>query len=368
MKPVTLFLCGDVMTGRGIDQILEHPSPPEIHEPYVTSALEYVELAESKNGRIPRRAPPAYIWGQALAELERVQPHVRVVNLETSVTRSGDWVSKGINYRMHPGNVGCLTAAHVDCCALANNHVLDWAANGLNETLATLAGAGIKTAGAGMNRTQAESAAVLPLASTGRVLVYSLGVESSGIPEEWSASNAKPGVYLLDERSEPQLRRLAQHIRASKRPDDIVVASIHWGSNWGYTIFPDETRLAHWFIDEANVDVVHGHSSHHPRGIEVYRGKLVLYGCGDFINDYEGIHGYESFHPHLALMYFPTLDPQSGRLLRLELVPMRRVRFRCERASEDEASWLCSVLQREGRRLGTQVTLRPDQRMELVTP
>ena len=121
-------------------------------------------------------------------------------------------------------------------------------------------------------------------------------------------------------------------------------------------------------IDEANVDLVHGHSSHHPRGMELYRGKLIVYGCGDFINDYEGIHGYESFHPDLALMYFPTLDAQSGRLLRLELVAMRRVRFRCERASNEEASWLCSVLQREGRRLGTSVTSRADQRMELIPP
>jgi poly-gamma-glutamate capsule biosynthesis protein CapA/YwtB (metallophosphatase superfamily) len=173
---------------------------------------------------------------------------------------------------------------------------------------------------------------------------------------------------LLDERSESQLRDFAESIRAAKRAGDIVVASIHWGSNWGYTIFPPEIQLAHRLIDEADVDLVHGHSSHHPKGIELYRGKLIVYGCGDFINDYEGIHGYESFHPDLGLMYFPTLDAQSGRLLRLELVAMRRVRFRCERAANEEASWLCSVLQREGRRFGTSVALRADQRMELVTP
>lgn len=61
-----LFLCGDVMTGRGIDQILPHPCDPQIHEPYVTSALDYVRLAEQANGAVPRPAAPSYIWGDAL--------------------------------------------------------------------------------------------------------------------------------------------------------------------------------------------------------------------------------------------------------------------------------------------------------------
>jgi poly-gamma-glutamate synthesis protein (capsule biosynthesis protein) len=103
----TLFLCGDVMTGRGIDQILPHPGDPAIHEHHVTSAIGYVKLAENKNGPIPRRAAPSYIWGDALAEMERVQPQARIINSETAITRSEDWLDKGINYRMHPDNVAC---------------------------------------------------------------------------------------------------------------------------------------------------------------------------------------------------------------------------------------------------------------------
>ncbi|MBI4510255.1 MAG: CapA family protein, partial [Deltaproteobacteria bacterium] len=122
---VSLFLCGDVMTGRGVDQILRHPSDPLLHEPAVQDAREYVALAEEKNGPVPRNVDDTYIWGDALAELARAAPHARLVNLETSVTRSEDAWPKGINYRMHPANVGCLTAAKVDACILANNHVLD---------------------------------------------------------------------------------------------------------------------------------------------------------------------------------------------------------------------------------------------------
>src|SRR5574342_207654 len=98
-----MFLCGDVMTGRGVDQILRHPSKPRLFEPYVKDAREYVCLAEALNGPISKPVPGSYIWGDALAELERAGVDVRIVNLETSVTASDAyWKGKGINYRMHP--------------------------------------------------------------------------------------------------------------------------------------------------------------------------------------------------------------------------------------------------------------------------
>jgi poly-gamma-glutamate capsule biosynthesis protein CapA/YwtB (metallophosphatase superfamily) len=155
---------------------------------------------------------------------------------------------------------------------------------------------------------------------------------------------------------------IAALVRAYRAPGDRVVASIHWGGNWGYDVPPEERDLAHGLIDEAGVDLIHGHSSHHPKGIEVYRDRLILYGCGDFLTDYEGIHGYEEFRGELSLMYFPTLDG-SGRLVRLRLRPMRLRRFRIGYASPVEAQWLADMLNREGRRLGTEVTLDADGRM-----
>src|ERR1700675_2265996 len=68
---IRLFLCGDVMTGRGIDQVLPHPTDPTLHEPYIGDARSYVERAESVNGAIPRPVEFDYIWGDALAELDR---------------------------------------------------------------------------------------------------------------------------------------------------------------------------------------------------------------------------------------------------------------------------------------------------------
>jgi poly-gamma-glutamate synthesis protein (capsule biosynthesis protein) len=135
-KSISVFLCGDVMTGRGIDQVLPHPGGPVLYESYVRDARDYVSLAERANGAIPRPVSFSYIWGDGLRELEQAGADVRIVNLETSITCSEDfWPGKGIHYRMHPQNIGCLTAARLSGCSLANNHVLDWGYEGLAETL-----------------------------------------------------------------------------------------------------------------------------------------------------------------------------------------------------------------------------------------
>src|SRR5262249_51163316 len=108
LKSVRLFLCGDVMCGRGVDQVLAHPCSPEIYEDYLRSAEDYVLRAEQANGPIPRHNEASYIWGAALGHFERMQPDARIINLETAVTRSNERVAKGINYRVSPENAECL--------------------------------------------------------------------------------------------------------------------------------------------------------------------------------------------------------------------------------------------------------------------
>jgi len=359
---VTLFLCGDVMTGRGLDQVLPHPSDPRIYEPQARSALQYVALAERANGPIGKPVAFSYPWGDALAELERIGPDARIINLETSVTRSDEPADKGIHYRMDPRNVPVLTAAKIDCCVLANNHVLDWERPGLVETLATLQEAGLATAGAGRDRAEADAPAIVELASGRRVLVFAFGSHSSGIPGHWAASNEAPGVSILEGTT---VAAIAARVRDVRQPGDVVVASMHWGENWGYGIPRAQRTWAHVLLEEAGVDVIHGHSSHHPKGIEVHAGKPILYGCGDFLNDYEGIGGFEEYRGDLALMYFVTLDPSAGRLVRLEMQPLQVQRFRLHRASQDDARWLGDTLDREGAALGTRVDLEADGRLVL---
>jgi poly-gamma-glutamate capsule biosynthesis protein CapA/YwtB (metallophosphatase superfamily) len=307
----------------------------------------------------------SYVWGDALAAWARIRPDVRIVNLETAVTTRDDWQrGKGINYRMHPANVPCLTAAGIDCCVLANNHVLDWGDAGLAETLETLHRAKIQTTGAGRDRAEAAAPAVLTTAK-GRVLVFSMGAASSGIPPDWAAGPRRPGVNLLPDFSDATLRKIAAQVKSIKRTGDVVVASIHWGDNWGYAVPVAHRDFARGLIDQCGVDVVHGHSSHHPLGIEVYREHPILYGCGDFLNDYEGIGGYEAYRGDLSLMYFLNVDPTSGKLLRLSMTPMQMRRFRLNQVSAEDGRWLREVLDREGRHLGSRAEAGPDGSLEL---
>ncbi|MEV8020116.1 CapA family protein [Streptomyces sp. NPDC086554] len=342
----TLFVCGDVMLGRGVDQILPHPGDPELRESYMRDANGYVALAEAVNGPIPLPVDFAWPWGDALDALAAAAPDARVINLETSVTRSGSFApGKGIHYRMHPANVPCLSAARPDVCVLANNHVLDFGRRGLAETLDSLAGARLRTAGAGRDAAAASRPAIIPLEANHRLLVFSIGMPSSGVPHDWAATEDRSGVSFVAGPSDSAAAELADRVRRMKRPGDIAMVSVHWGSNWGYRIPRDQVAFAHALID-AGADVVHGHSSHHPRPLETYRGKLVLYGCGDFINDYEGITGYEQYRDDLRLLCLASLEPGTGRLIELRIVPLQSRRMRLCHASSEDSRWLSALLDR----------------------
>lgn len=364
--PVTLFLSGDVMLGRGIDQILPHRNNPILYERYMRDARDYVKLAEQTNGPIRKPVDCRYIWGDAIEIMDRNMPDVRIINLETSITRSDDaWENKGIHYRMHPDNTECLRTAKIDFTSLANNHVLDWGYEGLAETLSSIEQAGIHAAGAGENRNRAESPSLVNVPGKARVIITAWASDYSGVPSAWVATEQRPGVNRLVSLDTEDVQRIANSIRKHKKTGDIVVLTIHWGSNWGYHIPREQIEFARRLIDEAGVDVVHGHSSHHAKGIEVYRNKLIIYGSGDLLNDYEGIGGHEAYRADLALMYFADIDPQTGNLINLKMAPVQIKNLRINHANHADTAWLANMLNREGKLFGTQVKQRPDRQFEL---
>jgi poly-gamma-glutamate synthesis protein (capsule biosynthesis protein) len=234
--------------------------------------------------------------------------------------------------------------------------VLDFGFAGLEETIDTVARAGIQTAGAGADLTAAQLPAIAPLLPGSRLLVFAFGTPSSGIFHEWAARRDRAGVDLVTDLSASTAAAIAERVARVKRPRDVAVASIHWGGNWGYDVPAAHQRFARTLIDRG-IDLIHGHSSHHPRPIEIYRDRLILYGCGDFINDYEGISGYEPYRDDLTLMYFATVSADSGELVGLRMIPMEIRALRLVRAVLADARWMCDTLARASAPFGTAIDL-----------
>jgi poly-gamma-glutamate capsule biosynthesis protein CapA/YwtB (metallophosphatase superfamily) len=363
---LTLFLSGDVMLGRGVDQILPHPGNPMLYESQVRDARIYVDLAVRANGSIPQPVDWLWPWGDALQLVEYADCDARIINLETSITTSDDYVpGKAVHYRMNPANAPTLAAIRPDVCILANNHVLDFGRRGLLETLDVLAAAELPIAGAGRSLREAQSPAIITIPKTGRrILVFAFGSPSSGIPSDWAATDNAPGVHVIPALSDAAADELSRQVLRARQPGDLTVVSAHWGGNWGYRVATDQVRFAHRLVD-AGVHMVHGHSSHHPRPIEVYRGKLILYGCGDLVDDYEGIGGHDQYRHDLRLLYLPRLNPISGELVELRMAPLQARQMRLHRASRRDAVWLRAVLEKVSRRFGSRIDLGSDGMLRL---
>lgn len=362
---ISLALCGDIMTGRGVDQAFATSCDPVLYERSVRDARRYLELAEHENGSIPAPISPGYPWGDARSHLDQNAADLFVGNLETSITtHSEPWEGKGIHYRMHPENTECLKQLGLDCASLANNHVLDWGRDGLEETLSSLNKAGIQFAGAGRRLKSAAEAAKYHREDT-RLLVFGIGTTDSGIPQTWEATASRSGVHLLPDYNRDTIGALIKRVQSRSTTDDLVICSIHWGGNWGWNVPDLHEQLAHRLIEEANVDLIHGHSSHHPKPLDVHDGKLILYGCGDLMNDYKGISGHESYRGDLSVLYRAEVDPESGVLQELRLHVFQIHRMRLRTASTDDTRWLMNTLNRHGEPFDSNLTHRTENELVL---
>jgi poly-gamma-glutamate capsule biosynthesis protein CapA/YwtB (metallophosphatase superfamily) len=358
-----LALCGDVMIGRGIDQILPHPGNPAIYVSTrgITDAKAYVQAAVQRHGSIPANRGFAYVWGDVLSIFASFAPDLRMINLETAITTQGEpWPNKLIHFRMNPRNVAALLHADIDFCSLANNHVMDWGYIGLTETMTTLAMANIARAGVGRNLAAASLPAILTVPKKGRVIVLSFTMVSGHTFPEWAAESEKPGVHLI-KASSRGVDDVKRAVAGVKGPADVLVASVHAGHNFSHEIESPERDLFRRLIDEAGFDLIHCHSSHHVKAIEVHNGRPILYGTGDLINDYEGLPPKPEragLCPHLGVIAFADFSLENGACTGLFLCPTRIRRMRVERADSNDTASLGAMLTRESVPFGTRIENR----------
>ena len=168
-----------------------------------------------------------------------------------------------------------LNDAGIDGVTLGNNHILDAGPQGLEETLGHLDDAGIAHAGAGMNLDDSREPMIFDLGG------MKIGVLSyQGVPSyEWAwATENLPGTAPLEEGA---VREDIQRLRAGV---DLLVVMPHWGIEYTAPPEPEQIELAHAMMD-AGADLVVGDHAHWPKGMELYGGKPIFYGTGNFLFD-----------------------------------------------------------------------------------
>ena len=305
----TLALTGDVMLGRLVNDRLKDMQPEEV-------------------------------WGDVLPHL--AQADLRIINLECALTtHSQQWTrtEKMFHFRADPEAVRVLQVAHIDACALANNHILDYEEQGLSDTLRVLDSSGIRHAGAGESTEQAATPAIIEVPGAAPCRVALLSYTDN--EPDFAATAKRPGTnYLEVSLQQETLARIANDIaQARAQGADLVVFSNHWGANFVERPSPEFRSFARRVI-ELGADIYHGHSAHICQGIEIYQGKPILYDTGNFIDDY-------AVHPQLRndrSCLFKLMFEQ-GKLCRIELLPVSLSVARVALARGAEFEAICARME-----------------------
>jgi len=257
------------------------------------------------------------------------------------------------HFRGDPRVVRVLQAAHIDACSLANNHVLDFEERGLIDTLAHLDAAAIAHAGAGHNA--AEAAAPAMLRTPGNESVGLVAFTDN--EPAFSASADLPGTnYLPVSLGEAELVRVRAGIQGARAAGaSLVVFSNHAGPNWGQRPAPLLRRFARAVID-AGADLYYGHSPHVFQGIELYRGRPILYSTGDFLDDYA--HDPEERNDW-SFVFGIAMD-RAGGVERIELTPVRLQYATVGLARGEEREAQCARMVRLCAELGTSLQAAQD--------
>jgi len=316
-KPVIrIGLAGDTMLGRMVSKTL---------------------LTE----RMPRIGTAAYrdLWGTVLPHLKKND--LNVVNLETTFTRSTNVVPKVFNFKSDPNHVRALQEANIEVVSIANNHIGDFGQKGLSDTIATLDKAGILHVGAGYNKAEARAPVIV---ERDGIRIGIIGATDN--EPDWQATANQPGTSYF---STNQMEQLLADIKALAQQVDIVIISLQWGPNKRQRPTADYVQAAHAMVD-AGADIIHGHSAHIFQGIETYKGSLILYDTGDFIDDYAV---YPDLRNDQSFLFIVHAD--SDGVQKLELIPTRIENMQVNVAQPDEARQIVKRMQKLSTEFATSV-------------
>lgn len=225
----------------------------------------------------------AFVWGFANVRAVTSRADLFIVNLECPFTNTTDKIAKNFNFKARPQQVASLLSAGVDAVSLANNHLMDFGAAGLFDTISTLDTNGIAHFGAGRSLAAARSPAILTkngirIALLGYFFLGDRNIE----PREVIATNKTPGVAGDFSDLAAMKSMIAQDILAARSRADHVIIFFHWGREGRSQLEPYQQQLGHFAVDQGASAVVGSHP-HVLQGIESYKGVTIAYSLGNFV-------------------------------------------------------------------------------------
>ncbi|MBF2025420.1 MAG: CapA family protein [Oscillatoriales cyanobacterium C42_A2020_001] len=262
-------------------------------------------------------------YAQTFAQMpEYQQADVAMVNLENPLTRSTlQMPGKQFNFKAEPESVEVLKSGGVDIVTLANNHSMDYDAEGLKETLSTLEAAGIESMGAGHDLTHARRPQIVDV--KGQRIAY-----LAYWGEEYGAEANKPGVNNIRE------ERIAEDIRAIRDQVDWVVVNYHWGQELADFPADWQVKLAHFTVDQG-ADLIVGHHPHVLQGAEIYKGRAIAYSLGNFIFGGNSRTDYDTAVLRVAL---------KDKQMKVEFLPVEVTGYKPKVAQGDRAKEILNHL------------------------
>jgi poly-gamma-glutamate synthesis protein (capsule biosynthesis protein) len=293
-----VLFAGDVMLGRLVNQVLAN-------------------------------AQFTYVWGDTIDIIKKAD--FSLINLECPISSKGKkWnkTFKVFHFRANLDAIQALNCASIDYVSLANNHILDYDVEALLDTLDILDKNNISYSGAGRNLKEAMKPAIIerqlkPTNNNSCYNVYNKEVNNidnkntiriglislTDNEPEWEAKDDLAGINYIPTTlaSDRYYNRLQNEIENAKKQSDLVIVSSHIGPHFRETPSTKYVNFAHKIID-FGADIYWGHSNHMPQGIELYKHnnntKIILYDCGDFIDDYAIDSNYRNDLSFIFLLHF----------------------------------------------------------------
>ena len=206
---------------------------------------------------------------------------VAIVNLESVSSTLGDFLEKPerrpFYYHSPPETIDVLVKAGINVVGVANNHALDSGPSAFEQQLEILDSCGIAACGGGRDFNEAARPTYITVKN--RTIAF-IAVDTR---TPWmAATSKKPGINYASE--DKLLRLLAASITVARLHSDFVIVTPHWGPNWKESPTPSRQNIAHTLID-LGADAILGHSAHILQGVEIYRGRPIVYDMGSLLFD-----------------------------------------------------------------------------------